>query len=194
MKDHKEQMKPLQAVIFFGIIFVVGVILYAVSVKMQPEKTDLYYENIGRISDFEKNAIYRLEPDHYEVIGKYFYRLSKSKSQDELWFNIKVTDSRGNEYYMLLRESETQVRNGELKNPRITYGRAYRVPEYIRKKQLESLEAMGITGDNVYGIAFGIPTQEIPIFAGGVMFMFAPFGLLVYFIRYSISRRRRGRV
>ena len=49
MKDHKEQMKPLQAVIFFGTIFVVGVILYAVSVKMQPEKTDLYYENIGRM-------------------------------------------------------------------------------------------------------------------------------------------------
>ncbi len=191
MKENKVQMNPLQAIVLFGLMFIGGIILFVVSVKMQPEKTDLYNEKIGGISDFEKNAVYRLEPDHYEVIGKCFYRQSGSKSARVCWYNIKVTNSQGHEYYMLLRESANYARNGELENPRVTYGRAYRVPADIRFKQLESLNKMGITGHNIYGIALGFPLQEIPIFVGGVLAMSAPFCTLVYFVRYGIRRRRR---
>ena len=157
-------MKKIISIIFIILSLVVGIILLIIGNTNTLEKRDLYYENIQSFSDFKNNVEYYIDSSHVEVLGRYFHTKSytaKNKKNTRYYYNVKITNAKGQEYYMIMALNEgakVNMENGELKN---MSGVIKTVDSVIKNNQISSLEKKGITDKNkIYSIYLDVPAYE----------------------------------
>lgn len=157
-------MKKIITIILFIVMLMIGIVLVIMGNINTLEKRDLYYEDIHSISDFKNNIEYHLDSSHIEIIGRYFHTKSfssKNHKQTRYYYNVKVTNSKNQHYYMIMELNEgarINMEKGELRN---LSGTIRNVSDVIKNNQISSLEKKGITDNkNIYSIYLDVPSNE----------------------------------
>ena len=169
------------------IIIIIGIVLLIIGNINTLEKRDLYYEDIQNISDFKDNVEYFLDSSHVEVIGRYFYTKSfstKNRKQTRYYYNVKVTNSKNQVYYMIMTLNDgarTNMEKGELKN---LSGTIRNVSDVIKNNQISSLEKKGITdSEKIYAIYLDFPSNEAMKILGIIFIITGLIGFIIYAVQ-----------
>lgn len=185
-------MKRIITLIAFVIFLIIGIILLIIGNTNKIEKRDLYYEDIKGFSDFRNNVEYFIDLSHVEVMGRYFHTKSfstKGRKSTRYYYNVKITNSKNQEYYMIMALNEGAKINMEKGELRDFSGTIHTVSNVIKDNQISSLEKKGITDKNkIYSIYLDVPAYETMKIIGIAFIIVSIFNIFVCII--LIIRRR----